>query len=89
MAREVAAPMSAIKNMTVVSNDGASQLSRNVSNGVHQTTQLIKDSTGLDLISLLQGMGGGTSNGATNGVSNDDSSAVSDAGTPELELDKN
>lgn len=56
MAREVAAPMSAIKNMTVVSNDGASQLSRNVSNGVHQTTQLIKDSTGLDLISLLQGM---------------------------------
>ncbi|PYI65243.1 flotillin [Arthrobacter livingstonensis] len=56
MAREVAAPMSAIKNMTVVSNDGASQLSRNVSNGVQQTTQLIKDSTGLDIISLLQGI---------------------------------
>ncbi|WP_081747441.1 flotillin family protein [Arthrobacter sp. Br18] len=53
MAREVAAPMSAIKNMTVVSSDGASQLSKNVSSGVHQTTQMIKDTTGLDIISLL------------------------------------
>ncbi|MBG6216086.1 flotillin [Arthrobacter sp. CAN_A6] len=53
MAREVAAPMSAIKNMTVVSNDGASQLSKNVSSGVHQTTQMIKDTTGLDIIALL------------------------------------
>lgn len=60
MARELAAPMSAIKNMTVVSNDGASKLSRNVSDGVQQTTQLIKDSTGLDLIALLQGMGKST-----------------------------
>lgn len=56
MAREISAPMAAIKNMTVVSNDGASQLSKNVSNGVQQTTQLIKDQTGLDLISLLEGM---------------------------------
>ncbi|MDD0857969.1 flotillin domain-containing protein [Arthrobacter alpinus] len=58
MAREVAAPMAAIKEMTVISNDGASQLSKNVSNGVQQTTQLIKDSTGLDIIGLLQGMVG-------------------------------
>ena len=53
MAREIAAPMSAIDTMTVVSNDGASQLSRNVSSGVHQTTQMVKDTTGLDIISLL------------------------------------
>ncbi|WP_225437584.1 hypothetical protein [Arthrobacter sedimenti] len=45
--------MSAIDTMTVVSNDGASQLSRNVSSGVHQTTQLVKDTTGLDIIALL------------------------------------
>jgi len=53
MAREIAAPMSAIDTMTVVSNDGASQLSRNVSSGVHQTTQMVKDTTGLDIIALL------------------------------------
>ena len=72
MAREVAAPMSAIKNMTVVSNDGASQLSKNVSNGVHQTTQLIKDSTGLDIIGLLQGMGVGASTLESSTKSNSD-----------------
>ncbi|MHA7283957.1 flotillin family protein [Arthrobacter sp. TMS2-4] len=53
MAREIAAPMSAIDTMTVVSNDGASQLSKNVSSGVHQTTQMVKDTTGLDIIALL------------------------------------
>ena len=53
MAREIAAPMSAIDTMTVVSNDGASQLSRNVTSGVHQTTQMVKDTTGLDIIALL------------------------------------
>ncbi|MEV8144832.1 SPFH domain-containing protein [Specibacter sp. NPDC078709] len=74
MAREVAAPMAAIKDMTVISNDGASQLSKNVSNGVQQTTQLIKDSTGLDIIGLLQGMVGGgsteSSSGAASGLLN-------------------
>ncbi|MUK03652.1 flotillin family protein, partial [Vibrio cholerae] len=53
MAREIAAPMSAIDTMTVVSTDGASQLSRNVSSGVHQITQMVKDTTGLDIIALL------------------------------------
>ncbi|MHA7189133.1 flotillin family protein [Arthrobacter sp. MDT2-16] len=53
MAREIAAPMAAIDTMTVVSNDGASQLSKNVSSGVHQTTQMVKDTTGLDIIALL------------------------------------
>ncbi|TKV26493.1 flotillin family protein [Arthrobacter sp. NamB2] len=53
MAREIAAPMAAIDTMTVVSNDGAGQLSKNVSSGVHQTTQMVKDTTGLDIIALL------------------------------------
>ena len=76
MAREIAAPMSAIDTMTVVSNDGASQLSKNVSNGVHQTTQLVKDTTGLDIITLLGdllknadkvGMNGSGGSSAANG----------------------
>ncbi|TDK26696.1 flotillin family protein [Arthrobacter crusticola] len=72
MAREVAAPLAAIKTMTVVSNDGAGQLSRDVSTGVQQTTQLIKDTTGLDVITLLgdilKGAGSGqriSANGST------------------------
>lgn len=57
IAREIAAPMSAIDNMTVISNDGASQLSKNVSSGVQQTAQLLKDATGFDVIELLKGFG--------------------------------
>ncbi|RJU01808.1 flotillin family protein [Arthrobacter frigidicola] len=72
MAREVAAPLAAIKTMTVVSNDGAGQLSRDVSTGVQQTTQLIKDTTGLDVITLLgdilKGAGSGPRASANGGA---------------------
>jgi flotillin len=72
MAREVAAPLAAIKTMTVVSNDGAGQLSRDVSTGVQQTTQLIKDTTGLDVITLLgdilKGAGAGQRSSANGGA---------------------
>ncbi|MFJ6279539.1 flotillin family protein [Arthrobacter subterraneus] len=57
VAREIAAPMSAVDNMTVISTDGASQLSRNVSSGLHQTFQLLKDTTGLDAVEMLRNWG--------------------------------
>ncbi|WP_323959930.1 flotillin family protein [Arthrobacter sp. JZ12] len=57
VAREVAAPMSAIDNMTVISSDGASQLSRNVTGGLQQTFQLLKDTTGLDAVAMLRNWG--------------------------------
>lgn len=57
IAKEIAAPMSAIKNMTVISDDGANQLSKNVSSGVQQTAQMLKDTTGFDVIELLKGFG--------------------------------
>ncbi len=57
IAREIAAPMSAISNMTVISNDGAGQVSKNVSAGVQETAQLLKDTTGFDVIEMLKGFG--------------------------------
>lgn len=57
IAREIAAPMGAISNMTVISNDGAGQVSKNVSSGVQQTAQMLKDTTGFDVIEMLKGFG--------------------------------
>ncbi|WP_081747097.1 flotillin family protein [Arthrobacter sp. H5] len=57
VAREIAAPMSSIDNMTVISSDGASQLSRNVTDGLQQTFQLLKDTTGLDAVEMLRNWG--------------------------------
>jgi flotillin len=83
MAREVAAPLAAIKTMTVVSNDGAGQLSRDVSAGVQQTTQLIKDTTGLDVITLLGDILKGAGTGAH--VSANGSTAAAPLGNGQVE----
>lgn len=61
IAKEIAAPMASIDNMTVISNDGASQLSKNVAGGVQQTAQMLKDATGFDVIDLLKNFGKGGS----------------------------
>ena len=52
--------MGAISNMTVISNDGASELSKNVTSGVQQTVQMLKDATGFDVIEMLTGFGKST-----------------------------
>ncbi|WP_183100036.1 flotillin family protein [Nocardioides pelophilus] len=53
IAKEVAAPMSAIDNLTVLSTDGAGALPRQVVDNVAQTMQMLKTATGVDLQSLL------------------------------------
>ncbi len=53
MARELAAPMAAISDLTVISNDGAGQLSRSVANNLHETLEVVKRTTGLDVQALL------------------------------------
>jgi flotillin len=70
IAKEIAAPMGAIDNLTVISNDGASQLSKNVAGGVQQTAQMLKDATGFDVIDLLKNFGknGGTTEEAASSV---------------------
>lgn len=49
-------PMSAIDKMTVISTDGASQLSRTVTDNVAQGLELLSSTTGVDLPSLLKNL---------------------------------
>lgn len=57
MAREVAAPMGAIDQLTVISTDGAGELPKQVTSNVTQTMELLKNTTGIDLQSLIQRYG--------------------------------
>lgn len=51
--REAAAPLAAIDKVTVISTDGASQLTRNVASNVTQGLQLAGDVLGLDVASMI------------------------------------
>jgi flotillin len=53
IAREVAAPIAAIDQLTILSTDGAGALPKQVNDNVVQTLQMLKTSTGLDLEKLL------------------------------------
>ncbi|KAA1415508.1 flotillin family protein [Nocardioides humilatus] len=53
IAKEVAAPISAIDNLTVLSTDGAGAMPKQVVQNVAQTLEMLKATTGLDLESLL------------------------------------
>ena len=63
IARELAAPMGNIDQLTVVSTDGASQLTKNVAGGFTEIDAVLKSTTGLDLRSLLGNFVGGTAAG--------------------------
>ncbi|MFV0428516.1 MAG: flotillin family protein [Arachnia sp.] len=54
VAEKVAAPMGAIDKLTVVSTDGAAALPKQVNDNVLQTVEMIKNTTGVDLIEILQ-----------------------------------
>ncbi|MFJ4913118.1 flotillin family protein [Streptomyces sp. NPDC088726] len=53
-------PLSAIDKLTVISTDGASQLSRTVTDNVAQGMELLSSTTGVDLAALLQNLKGTT-----------------------------
>lgn len=54
IAREVAAPISAIDQLTIISTDGAGALPKQVNDNVVQTLAMLKTSTGLDLENLIK-----------------------------------
>lgn len=76
IAKEVAAPIGAIDQLTVLSTDGAGALPKQVTDNVTQTLNMLKTTTGLDLESLIHrsvhkaadGMGGGTVSAAVPAV---------------------
>lgn len=51
-------PLSAIDKLTVISTDGASQLSRTVTDNVAQGMELLSSTTGVDLAALLRNLKG-------------------------------
>ncbi|WP_406095015.1 flotillin family protein [Streptomyces sp. NBC_01013] len=51
-------PLSAIDKLTVISTDGAGQLSRTVADNVAQGMELLSSTTGVDLAALLQNLKG-------------------------------
>ncbi|MEU8889351.1 SPFH domain-containing protein [Streptomyces sp. NPDC048442] len=53
---KAAEPLSAIDKLTVISTDGASQLSRTVTDNVAQGMELLSSTTGVDLTALLKGI---------------------------------
>ena len=54
-------PLSAVDKMTVISTDGASQLSRTVADNVAQGMELLSSTTGVDVAELLKNITGGKS----------------------------
>ena len=59
LVKEAAAPISAIDKITVISTDGASQLTKSVAGNVTQGMQLASDLLGVDLPSLFQRLANG------------------------------
>ncbi|MFE7979367.1 flotillin family protein [Streptomyces shenzhenensis] len=55
---KAAEPLSAVDKMTVISTDGASQLTRTVADNVAQGVELLGSTTGVDLAELLKGLTG-------------------------------
>nr|WP_243731581.1 SPFH domain-containing protein [Nocardioides ochotonae] len=82
VAREVAAPIGAIDQLTVVSTDGAAALPRQVTDNVVQTMSMLKTTTGLDLEALIKRAVEGAVPSATpaprNGVNGEDQLATRD-----------
>ncbi|WP_073945965.1 flotillin family protein [Streptomyces kebangsaanensis] len=55
---KAAEPLAAVDKLTVISTDGAGQLSRTVADNVAQGMELLSSTTGVDLAQLLQGLAG-------------------------------
>jgi flotillin len=53
VAAELAKPMAAIDKLTVISTDGAGELPRQITNNLVQTMELLKNTTGLDLQTIV------------------------------------
>jgi flotillin len=64
LAGQIAAPMSAIDNLTVVSTDGASHLPKQVTSNVVETLEMLRSTTGLDLQELMARVTGARPDGA-------------------------
>lgn len=63
LVKEAAAPLAAVDKMTVISTDGASQLTRNAASNVTQGLQIATDLLGIDLAALFRNLANQQANG--------------------------
>ena len=63
IAHELAAPMGNIDQLTVISTDGASQLSKNVASGFTEVDSVLTSTMGVGIKDLLTGLVGGSLSG--------------------------
>ena len=63
VAAELAKPMAAIDKLTVISSDGAGELPKQITNNLVQTMELLKNTPGLDLETLVSKYAGGSTGG--------------------------
>lgn len=63
--RAAAEPISAVNQMTVISTDGASAITKNVASVLGEGQEVVKQLTGLDLSQLIANVAGGTTAPAT------------------------
>jgi len=63
IAHELAAPMGNIDQLTVISTDGASQLSKNVASGFAEVDSVLTSTMGVGIKDLLTGLVGGSLSG--------------------------
>ncbi|WP_335933932.1 flotillin family protein [Streptomyces sp. PTD5-9] len=80
-------PLSAVDKMTVISTDGASRLSRTVTDNVAQGMELLSSTTGVDLAALLKNLNGGTKNVASTTTGSADASGRPADGAPAAPAD--
>jgi len=86
--RAASEPIASVDRLTVISTDGASQLTRNVATNVEQGLAIGSDLTGLDLRSLFKRLGSGAGTDGedavakTNGGGASSAPAVSQPATP-------
>ncbi|PRY12049.1 flotillin family protein [Kineococcus rhizosphaerae] len=59
VAQALASPIAGIKDLTVISNDGAGALSRSVGSNLQETFEVLKRTTGVDVTELLRSVGAG------------------------------
>ena len=62
VAEKIAEPMSAIDRLTVISSDGTAEIPKKVTEGVVQTTSMLKEATGIDLMSFVKSYRGADDN---------------------------
>ncbi|MFJ5721705.1 flotillin family protein [Streptomyces sp. NPDC093149] len=78
-------PLGAIDKMTVISTDGASRVSRTVTDNVAQGMELLSSATGVDLAALLKNLKGGAAGATSAGLP--DRAADAPAATPDGKIE--